>query len=73
MLESQKVPMEELKSFQANPPNSTHVLRIKMDLPHSFLLKNIDVFACKHDDMVGIDLGVVCHYLNVNSSHTSHR
>ncbi|XP_074356720.1 uncharacterized protein LOC141696485 [Apium graveolens] len=30
-----------------------------------FLIKNLDVFAWSHSDMVGIDLRVMCHRLNI--------
>ena len=36
----------------------------KKDLVH-FLKKNIDVFAWSHDDMPGIDPGVITHRLNI--------
>lgn len=30
-----------------------------------FLLKNLDVFAWTHLDVVGINLDVMCHHLNI--------
>lgn len=33
-----------------------------------FLRVNLDVFAWFHDDMVGIDLDMMCHRLNINPS-----
>ena len=31
-----------------------------------FLKANLDVFALTHEDMVGIQLDVMCHRLNIN-------
>ena len=35
-----------------------------------FLEVNIDVFACSTYDVLGIDLGFICHQLNVNPEAT---
>ncbi|XP_024018686.1 uncharacterized protein LOC112090799 [Morus notabilis] len=35
----------------------------------SFLKKNLDVFAWNHSDMEGIDLEVICHFLNIDPSY----
>ncbi|XP_074346814.1 uncharacterized protein LOC141685617 [Apium graveolens] len=34
-----------------------------------FLLANLDVFAWRHSDMVGIDSEVMCHRLNIDPKH----
>lgn len=39
----------------------------------NILLKNMDVFAWKHEDMVEIESKVSCFHLNVNLKFTPHR
>ena len=31
-----------------------------------FLMANLDVFAWTHEDMVGIHLDIICHWLNIS-------
>ncbi|CAL9006170.1 unnamed protein product [Prunus brigantina] len=38
-----------------------------------FLMNNKDVFAWSHVDMLGIDLSVACHRLNVDPNHPPHQ
>lgn len=37
-----------------------------------FLLDNLDIFAWKHEEMVGIDSKVTCHHLKIDSKDTLH-
>lgn len=39
----------------------------------SFILNNLDAFAWKHEDIVGIDPKISCHRLNVDLKFTSYR
>lgn len=39
----------------------------------SFLLKHLDRFAWKHEDMTGIDPKVSCHYLNIDPKFAPYR
>lgn len=41
--------------------------------PKGFLLDNLDVFAWKHADIVGIDPKVRCHHFNLDPKFTSHK
>ncbi|KAL2474493.1 Uncharacterized protein Adt_35229 [Abeliophyllum distichum] len=72
--------VEELKSFLVDPSNPTKKLQVRKDFPEKpnealkkFFYHNIDVFAWKHEDMVGIDLTVNFHRLNVDPKFLSHR
>lgn len=72
--------MEELETFPVNPEDPNQVLRIGKSLsPEAktemirFLKGNLDVFAWKHEDMVGIDPRISCHHLNINPSYAPHR
>lgn len=38
-----------------------------------FLRRNLDVFAWKHEDMVGIDSKVSCHHLKIDFNVAPHR
>lgn len=77
---SQAAPVEELEPFQVDPDDPTRVLQVGKELGSerkgllkNFLLANLDVFAWKHGDMVGIDPKVSCHHLNIDPKFTSHR
>ncbi|XP_022859516.1 uncharacterized protein LOC111380239 [Olea europaea var. sylvestris] len=72
--------MEELETFPVNPEDSNQVLRIEKSLSPEekiemirFLKENLDVFAWKHKDIVGIDSRISCHHLNINPSYAPHR
>ncbi|XP_022888168.1 uncharacterized protein LOC111403774 [Olea europaea var. sylvestris] len=78
--EPNATPMEELETFPVNPEDPNQVLRIGKSLsPEAkiemirFLKENLDVFAWKHEDMVGIDPRINCHHLNINPSYAPHR
>ena len=54
---------------------STMVLKLGENLGHKrkeeltcFLKANLDVFAWTHEDMVGIHLDIMCHWLNISSN-----
>ncbi|KAL2465929.1 Uncharacterized protein Adt_41780 [Abeliophyllum distichum] len=71
---------EELESFTADPNDLTRRLQVGKDLLEEskralkrFLCHNLDVFTWKHEDMVGIDLKISCHHLNVDPEFPSHR
>lgn len=32
----------------------------------SEVVENLDVFACNHSDMIGVDLELICHHLNID-------
>ncbi|XP_031283150.1 uncharacterized protein LOC116141816 [Pistacia vera] len=66
-------PMEELREICVSEEDSTHVLKVdnslSKDLANNlvgFLRKNLDVFAWVHVDMIGINLKVMCHKLNID-------
>ena len=64
--------LEDISLEEKNFERSTRVGtdlegRIKKDLI-CFLRKSIDVFAWSHEDMPGIDLGVITYCLNVYPS-----
>jgi len=61
--------LEDISLDENNPERCTRVgadleERTKKDLVR-FLKKSIDVFAWSHEDMLGIDLSVITHHLNV--------
>ncbi|KAL2453347.1 Uncharacterized protein Adt_49153 [Abeliophyllum distichum] len=64
---------ENLEAFPVNPSEPTQELKvgeklegkIKYELKQ-FLRENIDIFAWKHSDMVGIDPAVAFHVLKVD-------
>ena len=58
--------LEDISLNENNPKRCTRVRadleeKIKKDFVH-FLKKNIDVFARSHEDMPGIDPGVITHH-----------
>ncbi|XP_074347111.1 uncharacterized protein LOC141685934 [Apium graveolens] len=65
-------PAEETISVPVDKDDPSKVLKVgskpsyetRERLTH-FLIKNLDVFAWIHSDMVEIDLGVMCHRLNI--------
>ena len=68
--------MEELVAISANVKNLSKVLKIEKNLTDEtrqaitlFLMKNLDMFAWSHKDMVGIDSKVMCHCVNIDPNH----
>lgn len=66
-------PVEDTISIQIDHNNPVFFLKIgsqqNSDLRerlNNFLKANLDVFAWSHADMVGIDLKVMCHHLNID-------
>ncbi|KAL2462192.1 RT RNaseH 2 domain-containing protein [Abeliophyllum distichum] len=66
-------PTEELESFFVNSSDPAYMLQVGLKLDEKikqeikqFLRENIDVFAWKHSDMVGINSSVACHALKVD-------
>ncbi|XP_022856262.1 uncharacterized protein LOC111377400 [Olea europaea var. sylvestris] len=60
--EPQASPVEELESFSVDPQDPSKLLKVGKGLSNSlkekikgFLSRNLDVFAWRHKDMVGID------------------
>ena len=69
-------PMEKLVAISIDVNNPSKVLKLGKNLADktrqaitSFLLKNLDVFAWSHEDIVGINLKVMCHRLNIDPNH----
>ncbi|KAL2481027.1 Uncharacterized protein Adt_33993 [Abeliophyllum distichum] len=78
--DSQTSSVEELESFHTDPNDPTRRLQVGKDLLKEtkenlkrFLRDNLDVFAWKHEDMVGIHPIVSCHCLNIDPKFLSHR
>jgi hypothetical protein len=67
-------PVKDLEEFEmGDPGKKIHVgsqlpQLVKEDLV-AFLRCNSDVFAWSHEDMLGIDLSVIVHKLNVDPNH----
>ena len=64
--------LEDVPLEEGNPEKFTRIEtnmeeKTKQDLVQ-FLRENIDVFAWSHEDMLGIDPGVITHRLNVYPS-----
>ena len=66
---------EVLENIPLDESNLERYIRVGADLEKKskkdlvqFLKKNVDVFAWSHEDMPGIDLGVITHRLNVSPS-----
>ena len=66
-------PAEDTIPISVDKEDPTKVLHIGSQLEPElreklikFLKANLDVFAWSHDDMVGIDLEVMCHDLNID-------
>ncbi|KAL2541734.1 Ribonuclease H [Abeliophyllum distichum] len=64
---------EELEVFPVNPLEPTQELKVGEELEEKmkeelkqFIRENIDIFAWKHSDMVGINPSMACHALNVD-------
>ncbi|KAL2486949.1 reverse transcriptase [Abeliophyllum distichum] len=79
-VEPQKLLVKELESFLVDPYEPTKTPQIGKDLPEElnetlkkFICRNLDAFAWKHEDMVGIDLVVSCRRLNMDPNFPSHR
>ena len=66
-------PVEELEEVildESRPGRTTRMgtlasPTVRQDLAN-FLRMNQDIFACIHEDMLGIDPSVIVHMLNVN-------
>jgi ribonuclease HI len=78
--EPQTAPMEELETFPIDTMDPSKYLQVGSKLPpkvkeelKNFLVRNLDVFAWKHGDMVGIDPRDSCHHLNIDPKATPHR
>ena len=68
-------PTEVLENIPLDESNLERYTRVGADLEEKskkdlvqFLKKNVDVFAWSHEDMLGIDPGVITHRLNVSPS-----
>ena len=64
--------LEDVPLDEGNPEKLTRIgtsmeEKMKQDLVQ-FLRKSINVFAWSHEDMLGIDLSVITHHLNVYPS-----
>ncbi|KAL2491325.1 Uncharacterized protein Adt_26953 [Abeliophyllum distichum] len=64
---------EELETFPVNLSDPTQMLQVRLKLDvkmkekmKQLLRENIDVFAWKRSDMVGIDPSMACHVLKVD-------
>ena len=73
-------PIEALENIPLDESNLKRYTRVGSDLEEKtkkdlvqFFKKNIDVFAWSHEDMPGIDPGVITHRLNVSPSFKSIR
>ncbi|XP_024029329.1 uncharacterized protein LOC112093945 [Morus notabilis] len=73
-------PVEQLVEIRVDKDEPTRVLKVGSDLTpshrvevESFLKKNLDVFACNHADIKGIDPEVICHSLNIDPSYPPKR
>ncbi|KAL2503713.1 Reverse transcriptase domain-containing protein [Abeliophyllum distichum] len=78
--DSQTSSIEELESFLADPDNPTKKLQVGKDLlkePKEALKRclrdNLDVFAWRHEDMVGIHPKISCYHLNIDPKFPSYR
>lgn len=78
--EPQTTLVEKLESFSANPQDSAQALRIGKSLPlvikeelKNFLRRNLDVFAWRHEDMVGIGPKFNFHHLIIKPIYTLYR
>ena len=65
-------PTEALENIPLDESNLKRYTKVGADLEEKnkknltrFLKKNIDVFAWSHEDMPGIDPGVITHHLNI--------
>lgn len=72
--------MEELKSFQVDPLDPTKLLQVQKGLPmeikeklKDFIEKNLEVFAWRHENMVGIDLKISYHHLKIDPATVPYR
>ena len=68
-------PTEALENISLDEDNLKRSTRVGVDLEEKikkdlvrFIRKNIDVFVWSHEDMPGIDPGVITHRLNVYPS-----
>ncbi|XP_022880877.1 uncharacterized protein LOC111398174 [Olea europaea var. sylvestris] len=76
----QTSPVEELESFSVDPRDPSKLLKVGKGLSSTvkeklkdFLSRNLDIFAWRHEDMVGIDPKVSCHHLKIDPKVASHR
>ncbi|XP_074328326.1 uncharacterized protein LOC141666231 [Apium graveolens] len=65
-------PTEDTISIPIDEDDPSKVLKVGSHLGYEiresltpFSIKNLDIFAWSHSDMVGIDPGVMCHHLNI--------
>ncbi|KAL2543282.1 Uncharacterized protein Adt_04260 [Abeliophyllum distichum] len=77
---SQTSSVEELENFLVDSGDLTKKLQVGKDLleePKEALKRclrdNLDVFAWRHEDMVGIHPKINCHHLNIDPKFPSHR
>lgn len=77
---SQTALIEELENFPVGHPEQMRSLQVGKDLTplekeklKSFLRNNLDVFAWKHEDMVGIEPKISCHHLKIDPKATPNR
>ena len=68
-------PTEVLENIPLDESDLEKYTRVEADLeenakkdPVQFLKENVDVFAWSHEDMPGMDPGVITHRLNVSPS-----
>lgn len=73
-------PMEELESFEMGLHDFPKSFEVGKSLPpglkeklKKFLRNNLDIFAWKHEDMVGIDPKTSCHHLKIDPKTNPHR
>ncbi|CAI9762903.1 unnamed protein product [Fraxinus pennsylvanica] len=72
--------MEELEKFPVDPQDASKVLQVGKQLDEeireelkNFIRQNSDIFAWRHEDMIGIDPKVSCHHLQIDPGYTPHR
>lgn len=67
-----ELPHSSSRSHRSLQLGSDLPLEMKKKLK-SFLHKDFDIFAWRHEDMIAIDLKVSCHYLKIDPKVISHR
>lgn len=79
-LDSRATPVEELEFFPIDPQDFPKTLLVGKELNpedkqklKDFLLDNLDVYAWRHGDMIGIDPKVSCHHLNIDPKFITHQ
>lgn len=78
--ELHKTTVEEPKIFAVDSRDPSKSLLVGTDLPMEakeklkyFLHDNLNIFAWKYEDMVGIDSKVNCHHLKIDPEATPYR